>query len=237
MSSRSRHLLLPHLQGRGFRAPAFFVPGCNPHRSEHRHRHARGYRLRGPTKVERLADRQLRNKQHTARSHEAARKRQATADRKARPLVLELRPQGYSFRRITQALNRRRIPSPAAYTGNESWSGSGWSTERRSVALPAPRHRGDCGPHSFEPGRSVLSGSDHLILPCIAGARPTGGVGGGRGLCGGVFVVEEGLIERVDPGVQGGDVGAHFLAERVDPGVQGGDVGAHFLAERVDPGR
>ena len=152
MSSRSRHLLLPHLQGRGFRAPAFFVPGCNPHRSEHRHRHARGYRLRGPTKVERLADRQLRNKQHTARSHEAARKRQATADRKARPLVLELRPQGYSFRRITQALNRRRIPSPAAYTGNESWSGSGWSTnavrwlcQRHGIEGTAGRTRSNRG--------------------------------------------------------------------------------------------
>ena len=41
---------------------------------------------------------------------------------------------------------------------------------------------------------------------------------------GGVFAAEEGLVEGVDAGVQGGDVGPHFLAEACD-------VSAHFLAK------
>ena len=40
-------------------------------------------------------------------------------------------------------------------------------------------------------------------------------------------MAEEGLVEVVDPGVQGGDVGAEFLGEGSEILTQG----SHFLAE------
>lgn len=40
-----------------------------------------------------------------------------------------------------------------------------------------------------------------------------------------ILAAEEGLIEVVDPGVEGTDVGSHFLAESCD-------IGAYFLAKR-----
>ena len=54
---------------------------------------------------------------HTARSRRAAKSRQAKADRKALPVVLQLRARSSSYRHIADELNRQHIPPLAETAG------------------------------------------------------------------------------------------------------------------------
>lgn len=67
------------------------------------------------------------SKAHIEKSHRSVKHRQASADRKALPLIERLRRHGCTYRHIAHILNKRTIPPPAAYTKNEFFSGSGWS--------------------------------------------------------------------------------------------------------------
>ena len=73
----------------------------------------------------------------------------------------------------------------------------------------------------YVPIGSVPESVGNRLLPPIK--ELIGGIVGARRQTsrGGVLVTEQCLVEGVDPGVESGDIGAHFLAE-------GSDVLAHF---------